>query len=128
MKKPETDNNVNLIRITTIQDYINLHYRDELRLTKLAALANVVPTSLCHIFRQQAGTTVSAYIGRVRIRHAAEMLCNTSEPVKTIAYECGFSTLTNFNRLFKRIMGCTPTEWREQAVRSKELTIKMRKK
>lgn len=113
MKKPETDYNVNQIRITTVQDYIELHYRDELRLTELAALVSMVPTSLCHIFWQQAGTTVSAYISEVRIRHAAEMLRNTSEPVKTIAYESGFSTLTNFNRQFKKKIGCTPSEWRD---------------
>ena len=122
MMKPETDNNVNQTRVNTVKDYIAKHYRDELRLAELADLANVVPTSLCHIFKSQTGNTLSSYIAQVRIGHAKELLLNGDTAVKQIAYECGFSTVTNFNRLFKKYAGCTPTELREDAKVRKCLT------
>lgn len=116
--KPETKNDINLARIKTVQDYIRLHYGDELKLSELAALANLVPTSLCHIFKACTEHTVSDFITEVRIKKAADKLLNTNETVKGIAYECGFSTLTNFNRHFKKFMGCTPTELRAQHQRT----------
>lgn len=116
--KPETNNDINLTRIKAVQDYIRLHYGDELKLSELAALANLVPTSLCHIFKAYTEHTVSDFITEVRIKKAADKLLNTNETVKGIAYECGFSTLTNFNRHFKKFMGCTPTELRAQHQRT----------
>jgi AraC-like DNA-binding protein len=121
--KPETKNDINLARIKTVQDYIRLHYGDELKLSELAALANLVPTSLCHIFKAYTEHTVSDFITEVRIKKAADKLLNTNETVKGIAYECGFSTLTNFNRHFKKFMGCTPTELRAQYQRTTKQKI-----
>lgn len=112
--KPETKNEFNLARIKAVQKHISLHYGDELRLSELAALANMAPTSLCHVFKANTGRTMTDFIIEVRIKQATYKLLHTQETVKGIAYECGFSTLTNFNRHFKRLMGCTPTELREQ--------------
>ncbi len=118
--KPETKNEINLFRIAAVKKYICRHYGDELRLSTLAAQANIVPTSLCHIFKAYTGRTVSDFITEVRIKHATDKLLHTKETVRQIAYECGFSTLTNFNRHFKKLMGCTPTELRERQKFEKE--------
>lgn len=114
MMKPKDITDINRARITAVQDYIRKHYGEELKLSELAAVANVVPTTLCHIFKNEVGCTVSDFISEVRINRAAEMLLNTDETVRIIAFECGYSTLTNFNRQFKKHMGCTPTEYRER--------------
>ena len=114
MKKPNDMTDINQARIIAVKDYIRKHFGEELRLSELAAVANVVPTTLCHIFKEETGCSVSGFIGKVRITKAAEMLVKTDEIVKMIAYECGFSTLTNFNRQFRKRMGCTPTEYRER--------------
>lgn len=114
MMKPKDITDINQARVTAVQDYIRKHYGEELKLSELAAIANVVPTTLCHLFKNETGCTVSDFISEVRISRAEEMLIGTDETVRKIAFECGFSTLTNFNRLFKRLRGCTPTELRER--------------
>ena len=112
MKRPETTIEVNRARAQKVQEYILRHYGQDLTLTVLAAQVNIVPTTLCHVFKQVTGQRVSDYIIQTRISQAARLLRETTLEVQTIAYECGFSTQTNFNRHFKRLLGCTPTEYR----------------
>lgn len=114
MNRPKTIADINLSRIATVQNYINLHYCEELKLPELAELVCLAPTSLCHIFKLHTGITVSKYIIDVRIRHATEMIQNTDKTIKEIAFECGFNTLSNFNRIFKEATGSTPSTYREQ--------------
>ena len=112
MKRPETTIELNRARAQKVQEYILRHYGQDLTLTVLAAQVNIVPTTLCHVFKEVTGQRVSDYIIQVRISQVAKLLRETDLEVQTIAYECGFSTQTNFNRHFKRLMGCTPTEYR----------------
>ena len=112
MNKPETNDVPNLKRISMVKDYISLHYRDDLKLSELADLVSMTPTSLCHIFKRYHNKRISDIIVETRIQHAKEMLISTDIKIRFVAYECGFSTLTNFNRLFKRLTGMTPTEYK----------------
>ena len=112
MSKPKTTNEVNQTRISDVQRYISRHYREELSLSELAAVAHLAPSTLCHIFKRMTGRSIFQHISAVRIQHVMEMLQNTDLTMKAIAYDCGFNTLTNFNRQFKCLTGCTPTEWR----------------
>ena len=112
MKRPETTIELNRARAQKVQEYILRHYGQDLTLTVLAAQVNIVPTTLCHVFKQVTGQRVSDYIIQTRISQAARLLRETTLEVQTIAYECGFSTQTNFNRHFKRLMSCTPTDYR----------------
>ncbi len=114
MKRPETTIELNRARAQKVQEYILLHYGEDLTLTVLAAQVNIVPTTLCHVFKQVTGQRVSDYLIQTRINQAARLLRETSMEVKAITYACGFSTQTNFNRHFKRLMGCTPTAYRFQ--------------
>lgn len=114
MKQVETTIEVNLARVQKVQDYIHKHYGEDLTLTVLAAQVNIVPTTLCHVFKQVTGQRVSDYLIQTRISQAAKLLRETSMEVKAVTYACGFSTQTNFNRHFKRLMGCTPTAYRFQ--------------
>ncbi len=111
--KPETDNHVNVTRISTVQNYISQHYRDDLKLEELAGLVSMAPTSLCHIFKRYTGKRISDLIIETRIRNAKKLLATTNMTVRYVAYESGFSTLTNFNRHFKKLTGQTPVEYRE---------------
>lgn len=113
MSIPKTTNEVNQSRVSKVQEYISCHYREELTLSELAGVANMAPTSLSHLFKKVTGGCLSDYIIAVRIQNAKELLQNSDHTIKAIAYDCGFSTLTNFNRQFKRLTGCTPTELRE---------------
>jgi len=117
MNKPKTTNEVNQTKISKVQEYISRHYRDELPLSKLAEVASLAPTSLCHIYKAHTGSCLSQYINAVRIQHAKELLLSTDCSIKVVAFECGYSTLTNFNRQFLRHAGSTPTAWREKNIK-----------
>ena len=57
--------------------------------------------------------TFVEYLNTIRIGHVCKLLADSDENVVTIAYECGFNNLANFNRQFKRLKGMSPSEYRK---------------
>lgn len=106
-------------RILKVKNHIDLHYRDEIHLEQLAALAGMTPTAFSRYFRQRTGKTVSEYIVDIRLGHAARLLVDTADSVSTICWTTGFNTLSNFNRLFRKRKGCSPTTFREKYQKTK---------
>jgi AraC-like DNA-binding protein len=106
-------------RVLKVKDYINTHYKDEIRLDDLAQLVGMTPTAFSRFFRLRTGKALSEYIVDVRLGNAARRLVNTTDSVSEICYTCGFNTLSNFNRLFRKRKGCNPTEFREKYQKTK---------
>lgn len=104
--------NVENARIVRICDYVERNYQHEIRLTDLAVVADMTETSFSRFFTQHAGRSVSEYILGVRLGHAVRLLLNTSMDVAEICYQCGFNTISHFNRSFKQRKGCSPTQFR----------------
>ena len=86
---------------------------------QLSELVGMAPTAFSRFFKLRTGKTLAEYIVDVRLGVAARQLIDTNEPVSQICYTCGFNTLTNFNRLFKKRKGCSPTEFREKYAKTK---------
>lgn len=106
-------------RILKVQSYIGSHYMDELRLAELADLVSMSESAFSRFFRLSTSRSVSDYIVDIRLGAAARRLVDTTDPVSTICYDCGFNTLSNFNRLFRKHKGCSPTEFREKYFKTK---------
>lgn len=106
-------------RILKIQRYIGAHFGEEIRLAELASMVNMSESSFSRFFKLSTGHSVSDYIVEVRLGQAARRLINTTDPVSTVCYDCGFNTLSNFNRLFRQHKGCTPTEFRAMYFKTK---------
>ena len=68
---------------------------------------------LTEIFKQEYGITIKEYSDFLRLSLAKAMLSNTDKKVIDIAYESGFSSISSFNRFFKKKTGITPTEYRK---------------
>lgn len=100
-------------RILKVKNYINTHYMDDLKLGTLSELACMSETAFSRFFKLHTGRTVSDYIIDIRLGFAARMLVDTSKTIADICYLCGYNNLSNFNRVFKRKKGCSPTEFRE---------------
>jgi len=78
-------------------------------------VAAAVHTSIfyfCKLFKKVTGTTFTEFVSRTRVEKAKNLLLNPNLRVSEIAYEVGFQSLTHFNRVFKQIMGESPTEYR----------------
>lgn len=106
-KEPES------MRVRQVEEYIDMNYKREIRLKTLADIAEMTPAAFSRYFRTKTGKTVSDYIIDIRLGHAARQLVDSTNSVADICYECGFNNISNFNRIFKKKKGCSPTAFRE---------------
>ena len=65
-------------------------------------------------FRSRTGKTFPTYLNEIRISRVCRLLAETDKPVGEIAWDCGFDSIANFQRQFKRIQGCTPKAYRSR--------------
>lgn len=99
-------------RINRVLEYIDLHFQEIITLKQLAQEAAMSPTYLCKCFRDVTGQTLFEYLEQVRIQHACYLLQTSEKPVAEIAMDAGFETVSYFNRVFKKLCGCTPGQYR----------------
>lgn len=100
-------------RILKVKNFIDSNYMDEIKLKTLAGIACMSEAAFSRFFKLHTGRTVSDYIIEIRLGNAARMLVDTNNTVADISFQCGYNNLSNFNRVFKRKKGCSPTEFRE---------------
>lgn len=93
-------------------DYLNKNYMDDMTLDSLAAYAGFSRYTLSRMFRQHTGETFTQYLSRRRVDMAMELLSGTRMPVTQVALQCGFNSIATFNRVFRDVKGCTPTQYR----------------
>lgn len=98
--------------ITRAKTFIGEHQAESLSLDQMAKALNVSTFYFCKMFKKATGLTFTDYLARTRIERAKNLLLNPNVRVSEAAYDCGFISLTHFNRIFKRIVGKSPTEYR----------------
>lgn len=98
--------------ITKAKEYIHEHQTEELSLGQVAKAVNTSTFYFCKMFKKVTGINFTDYLSRVRIEKAKNLLLNPNLRVSEIAFEVGFQSLTHFNRVFKKILGQSPTEYR----------------
>jgi AraC-like DNA-binding protein len=106
--------NAELPVITRAKQFIAEHQTEELSLDQVAKSVNTSKFYFCKMFKKGTGINFTDYLSRVRTERAKNLLLNPNLRVSEIAYEVGFQSLTHFNRVFKRILGRSPTDYREQ--------------
>jgi AraC-like DNA-binding protein len=100
--------------ITRAKEYIHEHQTEELSLGQVARAVNTSTFYFCKMFKKVTGINFTDYLSRVRIEKSKNLLLNPNLRVSEIAFEVGFQSLTHFNRVFKKILGQSPTEYRSQ--------------
>lgn len=94
-------------------DYLNKSYMDDLTLDSLAAYAGFSRYTLSRMFRQHTGYTFTQCLSKRRVDMAMDLLAGTRMPVTQVALQCGFNSIATFNRVFREMRGCTPSQYRE---------------
>ena len=100
--------------ITRAKDYICEHQSEKLSLGQVARAVNMSAFYFCKMFKKVTGVNFTDYLSRVRIEKAKNLLLNPNLRVSEIAFEVGFQSLTHFNRVFKKLLGQSPTDYRAQ--------------
>ena len=108
-------------RVQKVQEYINAHYQEEIRLGQLAAMVGMTDVSFSRFFKLRTGKNLSDYIIDIRLGFASRLLVDSTMSIAEICYECGFNNLSNFNRIFKKKKACSPKEFRENYRKKKKL-------
>jgi len=104
--------------IRRAREFIEAHHAEDLSLGQVAKAVNTSTFYFCKIFKKATGINFTDYVSRVRIERARNLLLNPNLRVSEIAYEVGFQSLTHFNRVFRRIVGQSPSDYRSKLPRS----------
>lgn len=100
-------------RLTPVLDFIHTNYNNEISLKTLADIISVSESQLCRLFKDDVGLSPFTYIIRYRILRSCTLLVNSNSKISNIANQIGFSNISYYNREFKSIVGCTPSEYRK---------------
>ena len=106
-------------KIYYIQDYINTHYRENLTLDSIAQEFAISPYYLSHIFKSMAGLNFVNYIQSIRVRNALQALAYSDESISGIIENCGFTSASQFNRVFHQFLGISPSAFRKSHEKKK---------
>ena len=101
-------------KIYSITSYIHSHYTEDLSLEMLRQKFFMSGCYLSHQFKDVTGFTVTDYIQMTRVRNVQAMLIGTQIPITEAALRCGFSSFSQFNRVFRKHIGMAPSEYRKQ--------------
>ena len=100
------------IRIGAIYNYIMQQYDRPITLEDVAKQAHMTPQAFCRYFKRHTLHTFVSFLNEVRINEACKKLTDGQyDSIATVAYNCGFNSITNFNRVFKSVTGKSPSEY-----------------
>lgn len=103
-------------RLSDIFKYVHENYKTDIPLATIAAIANLTPQSFCRMFKKRTNKHFIEYLNEVRISEACKLLLDTDWSISEVAYNCGYKTVSNFNKLFKESTGESPKAYRAKSV------------
>lgn len=102
-------------------DYVNKNYAEDITLDSLADYAGFSRYTLSRMFSKHTGNTFTQYLNARRVSMATELLSQSDLPITQVALRVGFGSIATFNRVFRSLRGCTPSQFRN--VYSAEKTV-----
>ena len=104
-----------------VMDYLSRHYSEVIRLSEGAEMVNMSESSFCRFFKQHTSKSFIDFLTDIRLGAASRALIDSSLSIAEIGYDCGFNNLSNFNRIFKKKKGVTPSEFRDNYRKNKTI-------
>jgi two-component system response regulator YesN len=102
--------------VETIKRWISANYNQHADLNTLAGMVFLTPSYLSKLFKQETGLTLTDYVIEIRIRKAKQLLKNAPDlKIHEIGTEVGYPDPAYFNKLFKKVVGVTPNEYKRIA-------------
>jgi AraC-like DNA-binding protein len=107
------------VEIWKARKFIHEHSDDEVSLTKVAKAVNISANHFSEKFKEVTGINFVDYVARIRVGTARDLLRNSDLRISEIAFAVGFQSLSQFNRVFKKLTRQSPTQFRAPHQRSK---------
>ena len=105
-------------RLKQCLQFIHLHYSDDISLENIANVANISKSECCRNFHKFFNLTPFDYLLQYRIQQACILLLHTDDSINQIASKTGFHDQSYFSKIFKRLMGMTPSRYRNVTLSS----------
>lgn len=99
--------------VSKARAFIAEHLDEELSLTAVARAASMSAFYFCKIFKAAVGVTFTDYVARTRVEKTKQMLLNPNVRISEAAFAAGFQSLSQFNRVFRRVVGESPSDYRD---------------
>ncbi|MDW7695563.1 AraC family transcriptional regulator [Flammeovirgaceae bacterium SG7u.111] len=112
------------VRMNKVCRYVIENFKKEIRLEEVSEVANLTPAPFCRYFKKRTQKTFSRFLNEVRTGHACKLLAEQQTSISQIALECGYHSLTNFNRQFKKILGYSPVGYRKLYLQNEEVEVR----
>ena len=110
-------------QVTKAIEFIKKHYTNDISIEGLVEDARLDRKVFLRIFKIMTSTTVHKYLVKIRLEHAKEDLADFSLTVDQVAHRNGFNSGTYFTKIFRKIIGQVPTEFRMQLIREHECSV-----
>lgn len=109
-----TQEKTNKTVLENLIKFINFNFSSKLSLELLAEYVHLSPEYLSRYFKKNTGENISVFIAKTRIKRAKYMLRNEDLPIREIAEYCGYSSISSFEKAFKKSTGITASQYRRQ--------------
>jgi AraC-like DNA-binding protein/ligand-binding sensor protein len=101
-------------QIARARAFITEHQDEDLSLSEVAKAVNMSAFYFCKMFKQATGLTFTDYLARIRVEKVKNMLLDPHKRVSEVAFAAGFQSLSQFNRVFRKVAGEAPSAYRER--------------
>jgi Bacterial regulatory helix-turn-helix proteins, AraC family. len=103
-----------LKRLEKVFGYVEENYYRNIGLEEIARVANYSPYHFTRFFKESTGMTFNDYLNSFRIKKVERLLLDMDLTITEVAYKAGFNSIKTFNRVFKKLKGCSPSEYRNR--------------
>ncbi len=107
------------LALERVKEAVALTPSSKWNVAKLAAVANLSPFHLCHVFREMVGTSIYDYVMHERLAQTLDAVLDCGDDLTAIALDAGFASHSHFTARFRRFFGCTPAALRRTAKAAK---------
>ncbi len=103
-----------------VMNYLNHHFAEDISVNSIAAALFLNRDYISHVFKDETGYSVMAYVISLRINRAKLLLAETDRSITDIAMECGYTDFTYFSKQFKKHTNMSPSKFRKDASQKKK--------
>ncbi|MBK3516202.1 AraC family transcriptional regulator [Carboxylicivirga marina] len=101
-------------KISMVEQYLVDNLQRNIKIEEVANLLNMSESAFSHFFKKYRRISFTEYLTSIRVGRAIRLLHDSEHSISEVSRKCGFSNLSNFNRVFKNIQRCTPREFKEK--------------